>query len=165
MNIRYFQSKNLQDLRNEYRRLAKKYHPDLGGDTEIMKVINLEYEYLSKTLSFAQAKAEGWSNFKREYHYNVCMELRDLINKVIRIPDITIEIIGSWLWITGTTKPQKEYFKGLGMQFSFKKQAWFYHVGEYHKFDNRRYSLDQIRNMFGSQKIENENQMQIENQN
>ena len=48
MKILYFQNVNsIDDLKHQYKNLAKKYHPDRGGNTEIMKIINLEYEYLS----------------------------------------------------------------------------------------------------------------------
>ena len=34
------------ELKKEYRRLSKQYHPDLGGSTAIMVAINREYEIL-----------------------------------------------------------------------------------------------------------------------
>lgn len=41
----YFNNCNkLDELKAEYRRLTLKYHPDVGGDVEIMKEINVEYE-------------------------------------------------------------------------------------------------------------------------
>lgn len=33
-----------EELHKEYRRLAKIHHPDMGGDTEVMKAINHEYD-------------------------------------------------------------------------------------------------------------------------
>jgi len=35
---------DLDDLKNQYRKLCRQHHPDLGGDLETMKKINLEYE-------------------------------------------------------------------------------------------------------------------------
>jgi len=46
---RYFKQTYYLDkdqLKKEYRLLSKKYHPDLGGSTELMATINLEYEAL-----------------------------------------------------------------------------------------------------------------------
>ena len=41
----YFtQCKTLDELKAEYRRLAMKHHPDMGGDTATMQAINAEYE-------------------------------------------------------------------------------------------------------------------------
>ena len=37
----YFNNcKNREDLKNEYKLLAKRHHPDLGGDVETMKLVN-----------------------------------------------------------------------------------------------------------------------------
>ena len=37
-----------EDIRRQYRVLAKKYHPDTGGDTEKMEQINNAYKLLMK---------------------------------------------------------------------------------------------------------------------
>lgn len=43
----YFKNvKSLEDLKNQFRELARKNHPDAGGDAETMKAINQEYDKL-----------------------------------------------------------------------------------------------------------------------
>lgn len=43
--MKYFVNiSTLEELRKEYRRLAKANHPDVGGSAEEMKVINIEYK-------------------------------------------------------------------------------------------------------------------------
>jgi len=37
-----------EDIRKQYRFLAKKYHPDIGGDAEKMEMINYAYQLLMK---------------------------------------------------------------------------------------------------------------------
>lgn len=45
--LKYFVSvKSLVDLKNQYRALALANHPDKGGDEEVMKAINAEYDAL-----------------------------------------------------------------------------------------------------------------------
>ena len=46
----------MEELRREYRRLAKLHHPDTGGDTEDMKQINAEYDRLFDILSRQEAQ-------------------------------------------------------------------------------------------------------------
>lgn len=44
---KYFKNiKNFEDLKNQYRCLLRKNHPDNGGDLEVMKEINVEYDAL-----------------------------------------------------------------------------------------------------------------------
>ena len=45
--FKYFKNiKSIDDLKSQYRKLAIKYHPDMGGDIEVMKAINIEYDIL-----------------------------------------------------------------------------------------------------------------------
>lgn len=45
--MKYFQNvKSIEDLKNQFRTLAMKNHPDVGGNAEIMKEINFEYDVL-----------------------------------------------------------------------------------------------------------------------
>lgn len=39
-----FTSRNLSDLKSEYRRLAFKHHPDRGGDNEVMAAVNAAFD-------------------------------------------------------------------------------------------------------------------------
>lgn len=44
---KYFKNvKSFEDLKNQFKALARKNHPDAGGDPEIMKAINCEYDAL-----------------------------------------------------------------------------------------------------------------------
>lgn len=45
--MKYFKEvKSLEDLKKQFKKLAMKHHPDRGGDQEIMKAINNEYDKL-----------------------------------------------------------------------------------------------------------------------
>ena len=49
--MKYFNNVNtLDELRKEYRRLSMIHHPDKGGDPEVMKDVNNEYEKLFDSL-------------------------------------------------------------------------------------------------------------------
>ena len=55
------------DVHKEYKRLAKLYHPDLGGDVEKMKKINEEWEKIQKTDWFNKlAHDEEWEAYLME---------------------------------------------------------------------------------------------------
>lgn len=49
--MKYFKNvQNAEELKKEYKRLARENHPDMGGDVEIMKAINGEFDILLATL-------------------------------------------------------------------------------------------------------------------
>lgn len=39
---------------------------------------------------------------------------------------VEFEVIGSWVWATGDTKPVKDSLKAAGFHFSAKKSAWYW---------------------------------------
>lgn len=47
--------------------------------------------------------------------------------------DISVELDGAFVWVSGDTKPIKDKLKALGMRFSGPRQAWYY-------TDKKRYS-------------------------
>ena len=60
MNNYFSHCKTLDELKAEYRRLVKKFHPDMGGDTATMQQINNEYDMMFPVLKlkYNQSAAE-----------------------------------------------------------------------------------------------------------
>jgi len=136
-----------------YRKLAMENHPDRGGSTQAMQEINAEYEFLSKHLINTNTT---FSEGRKYYEHSVSEELRQKLNQVIFFEGVLIEVIGSWIWISGDTRRIKEELKEKGFKFSHNKVAWYWYYGEYRKFSNKSYSMDDIREMWGSEEIENQ---------
>ena len=145
--------KTLDELRKEYRRLAFLYHPDKGGDTAIMQVINDQYDRLSKKLINSN---ESFSEGRKEYEQQVSEEMRQRLDRIIGLPGIVIELIGSWIWITGNTFAVRETLKGEGYKFSHPKAAWYWHKGEYFKKSGKLMSMDEMRDAWGSEKVDSQ---------
>ncbi len=143
--------KTLDELRKEYRRLAFIYHPDKGGDTHLMQVLNDQYERLSEKLIKGNPEfTEG----RKEYEMQVSEEIRDMLDRILFLKGIDIEMIGSWIWITGNTFAVRTTLKSQGFMFSHQKSAWYWHKGEYHKKNGKLKSLEEIRDFWGSEKVE-----------
>lgn len=157
MKTTYFTNPTtLEELKAQYKKLAFKYHPDCGGDTETMQKINAEYDALHAELKFKHRNAQGeeyTSKSRTEWGGTdeAPEEFRDLIDKLIHIPGITVELCGSWLWVTGNTRDVKDDLKALGFRFSSNKSAWYYHRDGYRKHGKSTKTMDEIRTMYGSQ--------------
>ena len=81
-------------------------------------------------------------------------EFIHIINTLIRLNGLEVEICGSWIWVSGNTKEHKEVLKQLGFKFAYKKKAWYYHKDKFRKKSHEELTMDDIRDMFGSQRYE-----------
>lgn len=111
---------NVNDLRNLYKKLLIRYHPDNNPDTDtttIMQEINSEYDALLK-------------HFQRSDDYKETVseeELKSVLNEVVKLKaNITIELVGTWIWIQGDTYPVKRQLKELSFKWSAKKKMWYW---------------------------------------
>ena len=142
----------LDELRTAYRKLALLHHPDRGGSTTDMQEINAEYDSLSTTLINGNT---SFSAGRKSWEHFVSAEIRDKLNEILFLEDVLIEIIGSWIWISGNTKPVREDLKARGFKFSPNKLAWYWQYGDYRKKNGKQFSMEEIRAMWGTQEVEN----------
>ncbi|WP_256004952.1 hypothetical protein [Pedobacter deserti] len=90
----FYDCTTLDEVKAKYKKLAKQYHPDLGGDTATMQEINKEF-------AFASAKAIKGANLSEEEteHEILSSEAyRKAIEAIIHLEGITIELVGWWIW-------------------------------------------------------------------
>lgn len=151
----------LEELKAMYKRLAMQNHPDLGGSTETMQEINTEYETLFSRLKNVHRNASGEQYTADNDNDETAADFVDIIDKLIKLPGIIVELCGSWLWITGETRAVKDELKAIGFRWSSNKKAWYYHKGEYSKRGSKKCSLDDIRDMYGSQRYDSANRQQL----
>lgn len=144
----------LEDLKKQYKRLALANHPDRGGTTEAMQEINAEYEKLFDKLKNHHVNAQG-ENYEKDTT-ETPEEFMDVISRLIHLDGIEIELCGSWIWVTGNTREHKEELKTLSFRWSSNKKAWYYHRDGYKKRSRRKMSLDDIRAMYGSERVREE---------
>jgi len=74
----------LEELKKEYKRLAMVYHPDLGGDTETMKVINNEYDFLFERLKNTHKNKDG-EFYTKETDTETAGEWKEVIASLIKL--------------------------------------------------------------------------------
>ena len=140
--------KTLEELKKNYHLLALKNHPDKGGSTELMQKINSAYDTFFEKLKNYHANKDGEIYTKETTE--APNHFKDIINNLMNMEGITAEIIGSFVWVSGDTKPHKDAIKAMGFKWHTKKLCWYLPPIDYRKFNKKTYSLDEIRDMFGS---------------
>ena len=146
----YFnQCLTLQELKAAYKKLAMINHPDRGGDLEEMKRINAEYDEVFQIL---KDKYNADAKPGRETT-EVPEQFRDIIVQIMELENIEIELIGSWIWVSGDTRSNKELFKQLGFRWASKKKMWYWRADEYKSFSRGNKSIQEIRDTYGSERL------------
>jgi len=133
-----------------YRKLAMEYHPDRGGDGETMKVVNAEYDMLFEALKDVHRTKDGEKYTSKNSTSETADSFKDLIAELMKMDEITIEVIGCFVWVTGNTKQYREQLKELRFKWHSKKIAWYLKPEDYKRQSHRDYSFDEIRTMYGS---------------
>lgn len=139
----------LEELKKMYRKLALKNHPDCGGSTETMKEVNAEYDTLFQRLKNVHMNKDG-KTYEKETN-EAPDEFKNIINALIKMQGVNIEVIGSFIWLSGNTKQYKEAIKSLGFKWHSKKECWYKAPEGYRRSGNKQYSMDDIRDMYGVQ--------------
>jgi len=147
--MKYFKNpRTLEELKKQYRELAIKHHPDSGGSDVDMKAVNNEYDKLFPKLKDIHRNKDGETYTKE--NTETANQFKDLIIELMKMEDIIIEIIGCFVWVSGETKPHKEKLKELRFKWHSKKLCWFLAPEDYRRRIHKNYSLDEIRNMYGT---------------
>lgn len=146
--------KTAEELKKAFREMAKKLHPDCGGDAEAFKAMRQEYAEAWERVKNHHVNAEG-EHYEKETE-ETPEEFMDIVSAFIHFEDLTVEVIGSWLWVTGNTQAHKTELKVAGLKYAGRKQAWYFHFGTYRKKSKKQYSMDDLREEYGSTELRDE---------
>lgn len=151
--------KDLETLKKQYRKLAMQWHPDRPtGDNDSMKAINTEFDKFYTELEKADSRKHSTgathtstaSHTKTTPASETAAAFRAIIDKLITLDDIVIEIIGSWLWLSGDTYKHKDTIKALGFKWAKSKRAWYYHSEPYRKVSRKTFTMNELKDLYGS---------------
>ena len=118
----------INEAKKIYKNLAKKLHPDVGGSEEEFKILNSVYTDLIEHKIY-------FSN-----DIKIDIELEKIISLILHFENITIELVGSWVWVSGDTREIKEKLKEIGFKWASKKKMWYF--GEMKGRNPQENSLD-----------------------
>ena len=137
----------INEAKKIYKNLAKKLHPDVGGDEESFKLLNAVYTDLIEHKIY-------FSN-----DIKIDIELEKIISLILHFENITIELVGSWIWINGDTREIKEKLKEIGFKWASKKRMWYF--GEMKSKNPTPKSMEEIKNKYGSETLKTKNKKEI----
>lgn len=137
-----------EDIKKAYRIACSKYHPDRNpAGLEMMKIINGAYQSLS---DYVADGVSGDSDFINEE--TLGDEMNAALNAIIDL-GLTIEVCGSWIWVSGDTRPHREVLKAAGYHWAPKKVMWHWRPADSKSYSRGKYSMDEVRAMHGSMTV------------
>lgn len=146
--LKEFQNvEGINEAKKIYKTLAKKLHPDVGGDEESFKLLNAIYTDLIEHKIY----------FSNDFKIDV--ELEKVISLILHFENITIELVGSWIWVSGDTKEIKDKLKELGFKWAMKKKMWYY--GEMKSKNPTPKSMEEIKSKYGSETLKTNDKKKI----
>lgn len=155
--MKYFNNcTTLEEVKATFHKLAKELHPDNAatGNAEEFRQMYKEYQEAFNKYKNIHKNAEG-KTYEKETD-ETPEQFADLIRTLTKFNGCLVELIGSWIWVTGNTKEYKDELKKLNFKWSSKKAAWYFHEGEYHKRNGKIYNMEDLRNMWESKQYENQ---------
>lgn len=162
--MKFFTETTVEAIKKQYRRLCMVHHPDRGGDTETMKKINSEYCEALKAVHGQEQVSDDGKTHTYYYNENIEQALMDKISELlsIRMNEVDIALIGTWLWITGKTKEYKDKLGKAGAKCKWhsKRKCWYWHEGKY-KSTRSKDGLSELASKYGYRSFQNEDQVAI----
>lgn len=141
--------KSLEDLKRAYWIQAKKHHPDTGGSETEFRELTDEYDRLTdqylKNGNFTASEIKNEIELDEIY--------KEIIYNLVMYPDLKIELIGTWIWVSGNTYPIRTILKAAGFQFAPKKVMWYFNTTGQRSKSRTEHTIDQIRGKYGSKDI------------
>lgn len=128
-----------ETVKKAYRKACALYHPDRNaGGLEMMKLVNQAYEALKNQTG------------KAERYDNIADKLIEALNAIIGL-GLSIELCGTWIWVSGNTKEHKEALKSAGFKWASKKLMWYFHADERTRWTKKGgKDINDIRLKYGS---------------
>ena len=148
---------SLEDVKKRFRELIKEYHPDNGGNAAAAASILEQYKETLKKFDAWNASRTATASAT---DFNGTTSATDLADDIADAAAIacgldgtTVELCGSWLWVTGNTYVYRSTLKAAGFKWASKKKAWYFHAGEYRRYNRSDMSLSAIRAKYGAATI------------
>jgi len=139
----------INEAKKIYKILARQLHPDVGGNEEEFKILNSIYNYFLENKIY----------FSSESKFD--LEIEKVISQILHFENLIIEVVGSWIWLSGDTKPIKDKLKDLSFRYAYKKKMWYF--GEKIRNGGKTKSMEDIKSKYGCEIIKSKGKYKITN--
>jgi hypothetical protein len=139
----FFGCTSTSEIQLRYDELCKVFN----DQEEMLHALRTEYSTLMAVLTESKPVVEA---VKEQ------VSLSDIIKNLqekVNPEGLKLEIVGRWLWLSGTTFAVKEALKELGFRYSPDKKSWYWRSEEDRSSNEKPIPLDMIREKFGSQQV------------
>ena len=143
----FFGCKTEQEIKKKFHELMMVHHPDRGGSLQTCQEIVGQYHEVLRSCQYTGTEYNGERQTYR-YEENREKEFEEAVNWAMTLSFCQVELIGTWLWITGKTYLIKDILKDKGFHWASKKSAWCFHVGLWRR-NKKRFELDDLRTKYG----------------
>lgn len=143
-------------VKKRYRILAFQHHPDRGGDLVTMQQVNRQYHAALKRCNLQAAHTEDGKEYTYRYDETVEESVVAVISSLIslKMDDVKILLIGTWVWIVGETKRYKDSLKSLGCRWHSGRSCWYFTAKPYRGFYSKN-GLESLAAKYGYSDISN----------
>lgn len=166
MKTYFTECRSIEDVKEAYRRYAKALHPDNGGDAEEFKRMQAAYTAAFNRFKYTHRKEDrntagrskadqgAYHSTKDTYNDSFTAEtFAKVIDSIIGLDGVEIEIVGSWIWLSGNTYPYREQIKAAGFFWSSKHKKWYYSGDTRKSKKHSKLTFDEVRALHGSHEI------------
>lgn len=148
MTSYFINCKTLEDVKKTFKKLALELHPDRGGSTEKMQILNAQYADAIRIIS-------NGMEFEKD-EQAIAEDFAKIINELINLEGLIIDIVGNWIWVYGNTQTHKEAIKNVGLWWARKKKKWYYRPANF-KGGRGNKTYEQITAKYGRKTVTNKN--------
>lgn len=152
-----------REAKSLYRKLCRQYHPDMSREdtTAIMQEINVEFATAFAELQRREAGQQNtkeMDNSTNDTTNNTTEQAAErfmhIIQKLVCCEGLTIEIVGDWIWLSGTTYKYLRCIKSLGFKYSTKQKKYYYTENCSGMNGRSRFTYNQIKEKYGYKEIQ-----------
>lgn len=155
MGLFFKDNLRLSDLKSEFRKLCLKLHPDKGGDSNIFQQMYQEYEYMLSACDREAKQSKSYNKY--DFMADVDLRVWEQAQIFAKLSGVKVEIIGTWIWISGNTTPHNQIFHEHNCKWSKAKFAWYWYAGgvnKNHKVKGHYKDLNVLRDIWGTKEVQ-----------